>query len=184
MFDETSDDAILIQAAAKKADAYAVLYRRYVHRVYSYLLSQVGNVQDAQDLTTQTFLSALEGIASYQGTGQFAAWLLGIARRKAMDHFRQQPRLTQLDMADETPSSAAPLESAIEQQLTMAQVIQALDLLVPERAEALRLRIFGELKMAEVAAIMGKSEGAVKMLVARALEDLRQYFQVQEEARS
>ncbi|MEM9922954.1 MAG: sigma factor [Cyanobacteria bacterium P01_D01_bin.50] len=66
------------------------MYRRHVTNVYRYLFSRVENVDDAQDLTTQTFLAAKESIANYQRRGSLAAWLMGIARHKATDSFRRR----------------------------------------------------------------------------------------------
>src|SRR5262245_61450961 len=82
------DDETLARRAIKDAEAFSILYRRYLDRVYRYQLSRVGLVQEAQDLTSQTFMAAWEGIGRYQGQGVFAAWLFGIARRKANDYFR------------------------------------------------------------------------------------------------
>ena len=127
-----------------------------MNRVYRYLLVRAGDVHDAQDLTAQTFLAALEGIAGYRGRGDFAAWLLGIARRKAADHL----------------PDPNPLPNAVaEQRLRLERVTRALRGLSPDRAEALSLRVFGGLDAAEVGRVMGKSEAAVRMLVHQAVRD-------------
>ena len=181
MFDESTDDEILAKHAAQHVEAFAMLYRRYTNLVYSYLLSRVGNSEDAQDLTGQTFLAALEDIQTYHHRGRFVAWLLGIAHHKAADHFRQRPSWVNTEIIEENVDTQAQPETLVEQRLEMETIVKALDYLGPDRAEALRLRVFGELKMAEVAAVMGKSEGAVKMLVTRALADLRHLLQSKQE---
>jgi RNA polymerase sigma-70 factor, ECF subfamily len=73
------DEAALAQQAIRDVDAFAELYRRHMTRVYRYHIAHVGNVKDAEDLTSQTFIAALEGIRSFRGSGSFAAWILGIA---------------------------------------------------------------------------------------------------------
>ncbi|XGV94728.1 MAG: RNA polymerase sigma factor [Leptolyngbya sp. BL-A-14] len=167
-------DEELAQVAHEDHNVFAVLYRRHVTDVYRYLLMQVGKVHDAEDLTTQTFEAALQHIASYQGIGKFKSWLLGIARRKAADHFRQQRATLPLEFAKHIPYPGTSLDECIEQQLCLEQVASLLHLLTPERSEALALRLFGCLTTAEVAHVMGKSEAAVKMLVHRAMSDLKQ----------
>ncbi len=62
--------------------------RRNLTRVYRYHIAHIGNTKDAEDLTSQTFIAALEGIRSFRGTGSFAAWIMGIASRKRLMFFR------------------------------------------------------------------------------------------------
>lgn len=167
-------DEELAQVASQSPNAFAELYHRHVTNVYRYLLVRVGTVDDAQDLTTQTFLAALRNISSYQGVGKFRSWLLGIARRKVADYFRQRRETLPLEMAEHVPHSNVPLEEYIDRQLRLDMVAQMLLDLSPERAEALALRLFGQLSVTEVAQVMGKSEAAVKMLIYRAISQLQQ----------
>jgi hypothetical protein len=76
------DDARLAHQARADPEAFAELYRRHVRSIYRYHLAHTGNVRDAEDLTSQTFMAALEGIRSYRGTGPYITWLIGIAARK------------------------------------------------------------------------------------------------------
>ena len=82
------DEVHLARQAIGSAEAFAELYRRHVTRVYRYHMAHTGNVKDAEDLTSQTFMAALEGIRSYRGEAPFAAWLMGIASRKRALFFR------------------------------------------------------------------------------------------------
>lgn len=170
----TQDDEALAREATENPAAFAELYRRHVNRVYRYLSVRVGDVHDAQDLTAQTFLAALEGIAGYRGQGNCAAWLLGIARRKAADHFRRDRTTLPLDAAAHVPDPNPLPDAVVEQRLRLERVARALRSLSPDRAEALALRVFGGLNAAEVGRVMGKSEAAVRMLVHRAVRDLRE----------
>ena len=167
-------DEELAKIAYGNPDVFAILYRRHVTNVYRYLLVRVGKVQDAEDLTTQTFEAVLQYIASYKGIGKFRSWLLGIARRKVADHFRQQRATLPLEYAKHVLNPDAPLEEYIDQQLRLELVAGMLHTLTPERSEALALRLFGGLAIADVADVMGKSEAAAKMLVHRAMADLQQ----------
>lgn len=169
----TDEDRELMVAAQRDPKAFGALYRQHLDRVYRYLRYRVGNEEDAQDLTTQTFMAALESLQGYRGDGTVAAWLLGIAHHKLVDWRRGRREWVSLasavDVVDTTDSP--------EQQATLASerqtLKQALCQLPPERAEAIALRYFGELTNREVAAVMGKEEAAVKMLIHRGLTDLR-----------
>lgn len=179
--DETFTDDALASKAKEDVEGFAMLYRRHLHRVYSYLHSRVGNVQDAQDLTTQTFVAALSGIQTYESRGFFTAWLLGIARHKLNDHFRGNHSIISIDEITPPSDGMGSVEDIIVRQLRIEEITLILEKLNPERAEAIRLRYFADLKIREVAEIMEKSEGAVKMLISRGLDDVRQVLDIQEE---
>ena len=168
-----SDDANLAQQARSDADAFAELYRRHVTGVYRYHMAHTGNVKDAEDLTSQTFMAALEGIRSYRGTGSFAAWIMGIASRKRALFFRGSKPEAPLEAALHIPTPGLPTDKAAARRLQMEQIYHALRQISPERAEALILCFFGGLNAGEVGRVLGKSEGAVKMLISRGLHDLR-----------
>ena len=168
-----SDDAHLAHRAHSDADAFAELYRRHVTGVYRYHMAHTGNVKDAEDLTSQTFMAALEGIRSYRGTGSFAAWIMGIASRKRALFFRGSKPEVPLEAALHIPTSDLPTDKAAARRLQMEQVYHALKQISPERAEALSLCFFGGLNPAEASRILRKSEAAVKMLISRGLHDLR-----------
>ncbi len=171
---ERADDDTLARLARHDSAAFAQLYRRHLDRVYRYLLVRLADVHQAQDLTAQTFLAALEGLARYRGEGEFAAWLLAIARHKAVDAMRHRPPTVPLEDAATMLSRDPSPEQVVAARLRLEQVARALRAIAPERAEALALRVFAGLSPAEIGAVMGKSEAAVKMLVSRAVRDLRQ----------
>ena len=169
------DDARLAHQARADPEAFAELYRRHVRSIYRYHLAHTGNVKDAEDLTSQTFMAALEGIRSYRGTGPYITWLIGIASRKRALFFRRNGTRTQvsLDAALHIPTPSLPTDKAAARRLQMDQVLGALHNISPDRAEALILCFFSELSFAEAGIVLGKSEAAVKMLISRGLHDLR-----------
>jgi len=172
------DEARLVQRARQSPQAFADLYDQHMVSVYRYILARVGDVQDAEDLTSQTFLEAFEHLGSYRGTGAFRAWLLRIARNKAADHFRRRrPQVELVEEADwvnqwsqETKDS---VETSTENSLQMALIARKLRTLSPDRAEAVSLRIFGGLEVADIARTMNKPEPAVRMLLHRGVRDLQ-----------
>jgi RNA polymerase sigma-70 factor (ECF subfamily) len=171
--DSVEDDESLAQRAASNPDAFAALYRRHLDRVYRYLLARLADHFLAQDVTAQTFLAALEGIGSYRHDGSVSAWLLGIARKKAVDALRRQRGTLPLESATGLASPQPSPERVVAARVELQQVVKALRAITPERGEALALRVFGGLSVAETARVLGKSEAAIKMLVLRATQDLR-----------
>ena len=145
-------------------------------RVYRYQMAHTGNVKDAEDLTSQTFIAALEGIRLYRGSGSFAAWIMGIASNKRLMFFRRSGSRLEvpLDAALHYPSSSMPTDKAAAQRLQLESVARALRKISPDRSEALILTHFGGLSNAEIGRVLNKSEAAVKMLIARGLQDLRE----------
>jgi RNA polymerase sigma-70 factor (ECF subfamily) len=152
--------------------AFATLYRRYLTPVYRYFYARTGDVQQAEDLAAQTFVSALEGLPRYRERGTFAGWLFTIAARRLADHFRRQPAAPMDEPAD-LPNPDPPPEALVEQAERMTRLARAVQALSPGRAQAVTLHFFGGLSLSETARVMGRSQVAVKSLIHRALRDLR-----------
>ncbi len=167
------DDRALVQAARADLRAFNSLYERHVTRVYRYLLVRVGNVADAEDLTSQTFLVAMENLDKYKGERPFLAWLFGIARHKVADKYRRQKPELMLETAVELADPQDDPDDLVSQKLQVEAVAQKLQTLSPDRAEAISLRLFGGLDIPEIARLMQKQEPAVRMLLHRGLQDLQ-----------
>jgi RNA polymerase sigma-70 factor (ECF subfamily) len=163
------DDAALVKEACHNTEAFSALYRRYVTPLYRYLYRRLGNVKDAEDLTAQVFTDALEGLASYRERGRFSSWLFTIARRRLVDLYRQQGT----DPLDEIIDDSPALQIAFEQDETHAHLAQLLSKLDEERRELLRLRFAAGLEFSEIASVLKRSQGAVKMTLYRTLDWLK-----------
>ena len=174
--EQDKEETNLARRAITDVEAFAELYRRHLTRVYRYHAAHVGNATDAEDLTSQTFIAALEAIRSFRGTGSFAAWILGIASKKRLMFFRSKEYRLEvpLDSALDFPSPGLPTDKAAAHQMQLESISRALRQISPDRAEALILTYFGGLSQAEAGRILDKSEAAVKMLVSRGLQDLRE----------
>ncbi len=167
------DDASLARLVRSDPQAFAELYRRHVASVYRYHMAHTGNIHDAEDLTSQTFMVALEGIESYRGAAPYIAWLMGIASRLRLRFFRATKPEVPLDAALHIPTPSLPTDRSAFQRLERTQILNALKQLSSDRAEALILCFFSELSFTEAGSVLGKSEAAVKMLISRGLQDLR-----------
>jgi RNA polymerase sigma-70 factor (ECF subfamily) len=168
---QPSQEDILVARAREDLAAFAGLYDLYVQPVYRYLLSKLGNVQDAEDLTGQTFLAAIQNFPRYKHKGKFAAWLFSIARNKATDFYRKEGSQHKYTEAAAALSDHLDDLTALktERQIDLAELIHAL----PEKdQELLRLRFVAQMKFKEIAALTGKNVGAVKKATYRLLEKL------------
>jgi RNA polymerase sigma-70 factor (ECF subfamily) len=156
-------------------EALEELYLLHFDRIYSYLHMSVGNRHDAEDLTTQTFLKMLESITRFRWqAAPFSAWLFRIAHNLAMDHFRATRRW---QPEEDVPEPAGETEPSAEMQAFQAigrqSMLELIEGLSQEQRQVLTLKFVFNLPNADVATILGKTEGAVKSLQHRALVSLQ-----------
>jgi RNA polymerase sigma-70 factor (ECF subfamily) len=167
------DDATLAKEARRDAEAFTVLYRRYVTPLYRYLYHRLGNVKDAEDLTAQVFTDALEGLSSYRERGRFSSWLFTIAQRRLIDLYRQRPVESLEEVGQIGNLTYGSLEGMVEQNETHAHLARLLHKLDEDRREILRLRFAAKLGFSEIAKLLCRSEGSVKMTLYRTLDWLK-----------
>ena len=153
------------------------LYLIHFDRIYSYLHMSVGSRHDAEDLTTQTFVKMLESIGRFRWqSAPFSAWLFRIAHNLAMDHFRARRRW---QPEEEIPEPAGVEEDSAEEQALAsigdASLLELIARLSPEQRQVLTLKFVFRFSNGEAAAILDKTEGAVKSLQHRALATLQRH---------
>jgi RNA polymerase sigma-70 factor, ECF subfamily len=176
--DDNGRVRVLVERA-QNGDRLALeeLYLLHFDRIYSYLHMSVGSRHDAEDLTTQTFVRMLEAIGRFQWRSvPFSAWLFRIAHNLAMDHFRANRRW---QPEEEVPETAQGEESSAEEQalasLGQTSMLTLIERLSPEQRQVLTLKFVFRFSNAEAAAILAKTEGAVKSLQHRALASLQKH---------
>ena len=153
------------------------LYLIHFERIYSYLHMSVGSRHDAEDLTTQTFVKMLESIGRFRWQSvPFSAWLFRIAHNLAMDHFRARRRW---QPEEDVPEVADAEETSAEDQALAAigdaSLLELISRLSPEQRQVLTLKFVFRFSNGEAAAILEKTEGAVKSLQHRALSSLQKH---------
>jgi RNA polymerase sigma-70 factor, ECF subfamily len=167
--------ALVEFAQGGDADAFGLLYERYVDLVYRYIYVRVGSPHLAEDLTSETFIRALRRIETFSWQGKdIAAWLVTIARNLITDNAKSarfRMEVTIADMIDADRAVAGP-ENEVLAHLRDTRLFQAIKTLKPEQAECVVLRFMQCMTLAETALIIGKSEGAVKQLQLRAIRAL------------
>src|SRR5207253_2229295 len=166
---------LVARAQAGEREALEELYLLHFDRIYSYLHMSVGNRHDAEDLTTLTFLKMLEAIGRFRWqSAPFSAWLFRIAHNLAMDHFRASRRSQPEEEVPEPPGSEeASAEEEAMQAIGRQSMLELIENLSPEQQQVLTLKFVFNFPNAEVATILGKTEGAIKSLQHRALVSLQ-----------
>jgi RNA polymerase sigma-70 factor, ECF subfamily len=174
-------DTELVQLAKDNQEAFGVIYERYVTKIYNYIYYRTGNHHDAEDLTAQVFFRALGHIENYTERGvPFQAWLYRIAHNLVANWHRDRGRRKIIALEDyfgPGPQSDAPdlhAETAEEREILLESIRQ----LPAERQQLLLLKFIERMPNAEIGAIMGRTEGAIKSLYHRTLSSLRDELQI------
>ncbi len=171
-------DSILVRrAAAGDAAAFAGLYDAYAPRVRRFLRHQLGDPDVAEDLLQRTFVKMIEALPRYRERGlPFGAWVFRIARNVVIDHRRTSRPAEPIEAAFDQPATAGDPALEAERSVDATRLRAALDELPADQREVLVWRFFAELSPAETAALMGRSNGAVRTLQHRALQALRDHL--------
>ncbi len=168
------DDAELLRRAYElDTDALAAIHDTYYQPLYRYISFRVGDRDTCEDLVSEVFTRLLSTLRQRKSLpGNLRGWLFGVAANVVSDYFRHSYRSQQTTL-DEHIMSRDPLPSEIaEQMVTNEELRQAIRKLTPDQQHVLALRFGQNLSLQEVARILGKTEGAVKQLQARAIAAL------------
>jgi RNA polymerase sigma-70 factor (ECF subfamily) len=187
-------DRSLVDAARADPARFDALYRKYVAQVYNYAVYELGDHHEAEDATERTFLSALAGLPRFEerarpddgvGASTFRVWLFRIARNVVAERrrrWRRRPE-AQLDLALDT-ADTTDIERAIVDRESAASAWRAVGRLSGDRRRAVILRFVHEMTTAEIAAILDRSEGAVRVLIHRGLRGIARDLRDRREGRA
>ncbi|HEY7342453.1 MAG TPA: sigma-70 family RNA polymerase sigma factor [Ktedonobacterales bacterium] len=169
-------EQVLIRAKGRDQPAIGMLYHRFQSAVFRYILSRVADVPSAEDITSETFVAMIRGIASTRATDElgFAAWLLGIARNQVLVHFRRTKTHPQVELKkkhnDEAQSVAEegdPLLVLMARE-SWTETMNALNQLPPDQRLVILYRCVLGYPLDEVASFMSKKPGTISALQFRA----------------
>jgi RNA polymerase sigma-70 factor (ECF subfamily) len=175
-----NEKSLIAQAQKHDQEAFSQLYEEYFDKIYRYVTLKLGNAMEAEDVTQQVFLKALQSISSFKWKGiPFSAWLFRIAHNQVVDYLRKKRHAT-VPLEEPLPSSTGNPQQAVELKLDIERLLTATGKLTEAQREVISLRFTSELPIAEVARVMGRSQGAVKALQHSAILALRQQLSVAE----
>jgi RNA polymerase sigma-70 factor (ECF subfamily) len=165
-----SDERVLIEAAQQDPGRFAELYELNFHVVYAYVARRVQNRSEAQDLTAHVFQQALANIGKFKWRGApFVTWLYRIAANAIADQARKKSR----EPAETELTTNGAVDTDLEQIERRAQLFRAVETLPEDQRKVILLRFGEEKSIREIASDLNRSEGAIKQLQFRGLENLR-----------
>jgi RNA polymerase sigma-70 factor (ECF subfamily) len=175
-------DRRLVEAAQADPARFEALYRKYLAQVYSYAYYELRDHHDAEDATERTFLSALTGLSRFEerarpadgdGASTFRVWLFQIARNAVAEQHRRRSRRREAPLeAAASVAATVDLEADAVLHDDTTAAWRAVARLPGDRRRALILRFVDEMSTAEIAGVLGRSEGAVRVLIHRALRSV------------
>ncbi|MEI7498551.1 MAG: RNA polymerase sigma factor [Candidatus Falkowbacteria bacterium] len=170
---------LLAKLKSLKQDAFTELYDQYVDRVYRFVYFKVGNAEEAEDLTSLTFLKTWQHLSKGELTDSktLPALVYRVARNAIIDHYRQKSRVEIVSMespeAEEVQDATQVIAEHFDQGLQLEQLKNKLGELKDEYREVIILKYIDELSNDEIATILDKSKGNVRVLIFRATQALR-----------
>jgi len=186
-------DRSLVEAARREPAQFDALYRRYLARVYSYAYYELGDHHLAEDATEATFVAALTNLHRFEerarptdgdGASTFRVWLFQIARNEVAGERRRMRRRPVEPIGETVIADPLDVESAAVRRDEARAAWRAVGRLPGERRQAMVLRFVDELSTAEIAGVLGRSEGAVRVLIHRALRSVARDLGVSDKAGS
>ena len=169
-----SEEELILRAQQGDTEAFASLYESHVGQVYGYLYRRLDQPADAEDVTAEVFVRAMQALPSFQVTGApFGAWLIRIAHNLMVNHIKKQSRRPEVAFLDESRASAEDPAELAMQQTTFEEVSSVMDDLTELQKQVMEFRFLRQLTVAETADRMNRSEGAVKFLQHSAIRALR-----------
>lgn len=165
-----------MEAARHDPQMFRVLFRRYHPRVFAYVATRVGSMDDADDITAEVFIRVVDGLASFEhrGPGAFSAWVFRIAYHEVARHVsRSRPRDVPLDDLPDLPGSDVGPEHDVQRKERFAAIRRLILRLSPREQEVISMRYFAGVRNREIAEVLGIDERTVASTINRALERLR-----------
>jgi RNA polymerase sigma factor (sigma-70 family) len=172
----TEEDRKLVSGIKRGcAEAFGTLYRKHFSRIHRYAMSKLGSYAEAEDVTQEVFEAVLHGIDKYEGRAELVVWIYGISRNVIHNRIRRRARahLTPLDYADAeaAPGWESP-ERRVQARVSFDRLCDVIDTLPADQQRILALRHEERLPIREIAAIMERSEDAVKSSLYRSRKTL------------
>jgi len=169
----------MLRVKAGEVDRMGLLFERYHRKLFHFLYHMLGRADASEDLVQNVFYRMLKYRHTYTGEGDFRAWMYHLARNVLADHVKKNRHATHhTNVADlaEKISGGRCADEGLQQEQEVATLHRALAQLSPENREVLVLSRFQELKYQEIAQVLNTTEGAVKVRVHRALNELRTVY--------
>ncbi len=177
---EIAEEQQIVSRAKEDATVFGQLYNKYFERIFNFILRRTDDEELTNDLTSQTFLKALQHLKKYEYRGvPFSAWLYRIASNEVNKHFNKKSRKRVFSLEEERLLEIIETEDeAAFSEEQIASLLDTLNTLPTDVMEVLELRFFEERGFKEISFILNISESGAKMRLYRAIEKLKKHFKV------
>jgi len=169
-----SEEQDLVERAKRDPRQFGALYDRHFQQIYRFVYSRVREQTAAEDVTSEVFMKALRAMPRYQDTGRpFAAWLYQIAVNAIADRYRTLRPTQSLDDFHDLSVAEPPLAEQAAHRDEIRRIWVLVESLPAQQRTALVLKFQEDMKIEDIALVMGKTAGAVKLLIHRGVSRLR-----------
>jgi RNA polymerase sigma-70 factor, ECF subfamily len=170
---------VIVKAKQGDQAAFAEIYNHYFKKIYQFVYYRIGHKEAAEDLCEEVFLKAYGKISTINSDASFVGWLYQIARNKVIDYYRDKKQVIALEEVEnflEYESNIVDLVNLDQQQKVLLELIKRLG---PDQQTVLKLKFLEDLDNAEIAAILNKSEGSIRVIQHRAIQKLQEIIKQQ-----
>jgi RNA polymerase sigma-70 factor (ECF subfamily) len=185
---DLSGEKKIVEEAKKNPEVFGKLYDEFYKPIFNYILRRTSDIEEAQDLASQTFFKALKGLGEFHWQNiSFSAWLYRIATNEVNSFYRKRGSIIRISI-DKIPNIPSPdtanndfemAEKELKDKEEFKKLHQNIQKLSPIYQTIITLRFFEKKKISEICEIVGKPEGTIKSQIYRALEDLREIMEQQ-----
>lgn len=161
-------------AQTGNSEALGKIYDAYFDRIYNFIYYRTSHQQIAEDLTEEVFIKVFRALPSLKGgLPKLNGWIFQIARNTVIDHYRKNNPVVGIEEAENTVVYETSIVDAVQAQTDQRTIVHALAQLPPEQQEVIKLKFLEEFEISEIAVMLGKSEGNIRIIQYRALTKLR-----------
>jgi len=177
--DSVSDNALMLKVKSGDIDRMGMLFERYHRKLFGFLYHMTGQADLSEDMVQNVFYRMLKYRHTFTGEGEFRTWMYHLARNVLADQVKKEkrhPRLYDYDDLAERVGGGSQADERLHKEQEVALLQYALDQLSAEKREILVLSRYQELKYEEIARLLNTTEGAVKVRVHRAMQELKNIY--------
>lgn len=172
----SSDNQLMDQVKSGDFDKMGLLFERHKLPLFGYFYRQTGNRHHSEDLVQTVFMRMLKYRHTFEGYAKFTTWMYAVARNAAFDHFKKNKKYRPMDKQPPDHAEAPHQEDDLIRDERIALLNEAMNRLAPEKKEILVLSKFQGLKYEDIGKILDCTEGAVKVRVFRAMQELKEMY--------
>jgi len=175
-----ADADLIVKAKNGDKEAFSDLYNTYFEKIYVFVYYRVSHKEVAEDLTEDVFLKAYQQLKNLTTTDAFQGWLYKIARNRIIDYYRSKKESVAIEGLENSLSYEQALVDVIELEAQQKIFLQLLSELAPEQQSVIKMKFIEELDNDAIAASLGKTEGAIRVIQHRAINKLKTLFKTYE----